>query len=64
MAVLIRELSVPEIVKAVNEAMANEELLNEMRQNCLVAREKYNWQEEEKKLLAFYRNVFSLSGQA
>lgn len=63
-AVLINELSVPEIVNAVNETMSNEALLCEMRQNCLAAREKYNWQEEEKKLLAFYRDVFTPAGKA
>lgn len=63
-AVLINELSVPEIVKAVNETMGNKALLNEMQMNCLAAREKYNWQEEEKKLLAFFREVFTPAGKA
>lgn len=58
-AVLIHELSVPEIVKTVNGTMVNETQLNDMRQNCLAAREKYSWQEEEKKLLAFYGEVIT-----
>lgn len=63
-AVLIDELSVPEIVKSVNETMGNEALLSKMRQNCLAAREQYNWQQEEKKLLAFYKEVFTPAGKA
>lgn len=57
-AVLINELSVPEIAKAINETMGNDVLLKEMRHNCLVAREAFNWQEEEKKLIHFYRSLF------
>lgn len=59
-AVLLDELSVKDIVKTVNETMDNTALLFEMRQNCLLARKKYNWQEEEKKLLEFYKMFFSL----
>jgi hypothetical protein len=38
--------------------MQNDTLLHEMRQNCLAAREKFNWQEEEKKLISFYHTLF------
>lgn len=63
-AVLINALSVSEIVRAVNETMSNDVLLGKLRQNCLAAREEYNWQQEEKKLLAFYKYVFRPSAPA
>lgn len=57
-AVLIDGLSVPEIAHAINETMADEAGLQKMRQNCLIAREQFNWQEEEKRLINFYQNLF------
>ena len=57
-AVLVDELSVKNIAKAINETMANESLLATMRENALKAREVYCWQHEEKVLIQFYKQLF------
>ncbi|MDE3183592.1 MAG: glycosyltransferase [Bacteroidota bacterium] len=53
-AVLIDELSVTSIEKALNRLLQDEELYFRLKQNCLKARDVYNWQNEEMKLLGFY----------
>jgi glycosyltransferase involved in cell wall biosynthesis len=58
-AVLIDDLSVEAVAEAINGVLKNVELLAEMRENCLSAREKFNWQGEEKELLKFYQSVFA-----
>lgn len=58
-AVLVDELSVEEIAKTINEAMADENLLLTMNKNALLAREIYCWQNEEKFLLQFYQQLFA-----
>ena len=58
-AVLVDELSVKNIAKAINETMANENLLATMRENALKAREVYCWQHEEKILIQFYQQLFT-----
>ena len=58
-AILINELSIPEVIKAVNGIMKDETLQQEIRNNCLQAREEFNWQQEEKKLISFYKSIFS-----
>ena len=40
-----------------NNLLNNEFEYNELQQNCLKARLELNWQEEEKKLLQFYKNL-------
>jgi glycosyltransferase involved in cell wall biosynthesis len=56
-AVLINDLRAETIVGALNELLNNKNLYNRLQQNCLRAREVINWQEEEKKLLTFYKNI-------
>jgi glycosyltransferase involved in cell wall biosynthesis len=58
-AVLIADTSEQNIANAVNGIINNDPLYEKLRKNCLKAREMYNWQEEEKKLLAFYNEVTS-----
>jgi glycosyltransferase involved in cell wall biosynthesis len=58
-AVLVSELSVVSIANTINETIGNDVLLSKMRQNCFVARGQFNWQEEEKKLINFYHNLFN-----
>ncbi|HEV7334267.1 MAG TPA: glycosyltransferase [Flavisolibacter sp.] len=58
-AVLLDDLSVPAVIKCINETMRNQELLQQMRDNAIKAREIYCWQSEEKNLLQFYQQVFS-----
>jgi len=58
-AVLIDELSVDGVVQAINRIMENEQLLASMQENALKARLVYNWGEEEKKLVHFYKTVLA-----
>jgi glycosyltransferase involved in cell wall biosynthesis len=57
-AVLIRDLASENIAKKLNQMLENESLYFELQQNCVKAREELNWQQEEKKLLGFYQNLF------
>jgi glycosyltransferase involved in cell wall biosynthesis len=57
-AVLIDELNVENIVNAINRLLNDDALYNRLQQNCEQARLKYNWQNEEKKLIAFYDKLF------
>lgn len=57
-AVLIPDLEPETIAQGLNQLLNNEELYNQLQQNCLKARNTLNWQEEEKKLISFYSNIF------
>jgi glycosyltransferase involved in cell wall biosynthesis len=56
--VLIKNLLPETIAGALNELLNNKNLYDQLQQNCLQAREAINWQQEEKKLLEFYKNIF------
>jgi glycosyltransferase involved in cell wall biosynthesis len=58
-AVLLDDLSVEGVAAAINETMADKALLIEMSENAAKARNVYCWQNEEKVLLHFYRQLFS-----
>jgi glycosyltransferase involved in cell wall biosynthesis len=53
-AVLINDLSPDSIAAQLNRLLNDELLYRELQQNCVAAREIFNWQQEEKKLVAFY----------
>jgi hypothetical protein len=58
-AVLLDSLT-PELVsKTINTVMQDEPLLYELYLNCLKARQVYCWQNEEKRLIEFYQNIFN-----
>lgn len=57
-AVLIDNLEPATIANSVNKLLYNTALYTKLRNNCLLAREHLNWQQEEKKLIAFYNNLF------
>lgn len=57
-ALLIRDLEPQVIAGNLNELLNDEALYERLRQNCIRAREQLNWQQEEKKLLFFYSNLF------
>ena len=57
-AVLVNDLSPISLAKVINELSHNNELQNELRQNCLRARQVLNWNVEEKKLINFYQSIF------
>jgi glycosyltransferase involved in cell wall biosynthesis len=56
-AVTISDCTVDEIVHGLKILLNDEGRYGKLQQNCLAAREVYNWQEEEKKLVAFYRAI-------
>lgn len=53
-AVLVEDLAIDNLVQAINSILENRNNYDRLRNNCLKARKKYNWQEEEKKLIAIY----------
>ncbi len=57
-AVLVNELSVSNVAQAINELLNNKELYSKLKENCKAAAEKYNWENEEIKLLEFYKKLF------
>ena len=60
-AILIKELSVEQIENAINELLNNPTLYEKLKQNCRLAKQAFNWQIEEKKLIAFYQKLFSIN---
>ena len=57
-ALLIDDLNISNIEKNINLLLKNESLYKELQQNCLAAAKVLNWQQEEIRLLAFYKNIF------
>jgi glycosyltransferase involved in cell wall biosynthesis len=57
-AVLVSDLSPSGIAEEINKLLANDVLYQELQQNCLEARKRYNWQAEEIRLIRFYKNIF------
>lgn len=57
-AVLIASPDVEKIADAINHTITDEKLLDELRANCLRAREQYCWDAEEKLLINFYKRLF------
>ncbi|MFZ4057498.1 MAG: glycosyltransferase [Ferruginibacter sp.] len=53
-AVLVRQLNAADLSTAMNNLLENTVLYEKLQTNCMLASLKYNWQEEEKKLLQFY----------
>ena len=56
-AVLIENTEVNTISTALNLMLEDEQLYKRLKQNCLKAREEYCWQNEEKKLIQFYKKI-------
>lgn len=56
-AVLINDLEPHNIAAACNRLMLDDELYERLRTNCIKARAEYNWQNEERKLIAFYQRI-------
>lgn len=59
-AALINNLSSQTIANSLNNLLQNNVLYQELQTACINARQVFNWQEEEKKLLAFYEKIFQL----
>jgi glycosyltransferase involved in cell wall biosynthesis len=58
--VLIKDLSPRSIASAINNLVQNKKLQEKLKQNCLQARKKLNWQAEEEKLISFYETIFQV----
>jgi glycosyltransferase involved in cell wall biosynthesis len=56
-AVLINDLEPRQIADAMNNLLGDAVLYRRLQENCLKAREKLNWQQEEMKLLDFYHSI-------
>lgn len=56
-AVLIPDTSPQTITKALNLLLDDVVLYERLQNNCAKARQVLNWQEEEKKLIAFYSRI-------
>src|ERR1043165_7695645 len=56
-AVLIDDLKTETLLSAIRKLMEEKDFYFRLRENCLSAREVWNWQNEEQKLLAFYRQL-------
>jgi len=59
-ALLLDDISPKRIAEALNKLISDDVLYNKLKQNCLRARQEHNWQNEEMKLLAFYKSVFKV----
>jgi len=56
--VLINDLTAVSIARHLNDLLQDEEKWLQLHHNCLQLSKTLNWQEEEKTLLAFYKNIF------
>ncbi len=57
-AVLIDDLDARNIATKLNQLLDNNDQWKELENNCRKSAKELNWQQEEIKLLAFYRNIF------
>ncbi len=57
--VMIDDLSSESLASSINALLANQQLHQHLKANCLRARDVYNWQSEEKLLLSFYKKIFA-----
>ena len=56
-ALLITDMHPENIAAALNKLLKDGLLYERLRNNCIPAREKFNWQQEEKSLLTFYQHI-------
>jgi len=56
-AVLVDDIDSKTIAYSINNLMSNCVLLEQLKQNCIRARSILSWQNEEKKLIRFYKNI-------
>ena len=58
-AVLLSDLKPTSIAEGINRLLNNTVFYEKLRLNCTAAREEFNWQKEEKKLIKFYNELLS-----
>ena len=57
-AVLIKDTCSKNIAQELNNLLNNEVIYTQLQNNTITVRKVYNWQQEEKKLVAFYKQHF------
>lgn len=57
-AVLVDDLSPIALAKAINGLLSDKEKQLQLRHNCIQARNVYNWQQQEEKLVNIYQRIF------
>ena len=63
-AVVIDDLSSESLADKLNWLLNDEILYNRLQKHCMIARAELNWQNEEKKLIQFYNNLFDKLGSS
>ncbi|WP_231401958.1 glycosyltransferase [Panacibacter microcysteis] len=56
-ALMIDDTDERTIAAALNKLLDDSSLYEQLKKNCVIAREQLNWQQEEKKLLSFYKQL-------
>ena len=56
-ALMVDDTREETIAEALNKLLTDDVLYKEIKSNCAKARELFNWESEEKKLLQFYKNL-------
>jgi len=56
-ALMIDDTDEQTIADALNKLLQDKYLHEQLRQNCVIARKKLNWQHEEKRLIAFFNGI-------
>lgn len=56
-ALMTEDISITGLAAGLNRLLEEKSLYNQLMQNALKAREQLNWQQEEKKLLRFYKDI-------
>lgn len=54
---VLTDLNAKNLADSINLLLNDKALYNKLRSNCILAREEYNWQKEEQKLLEIYERV-------
>jgi glycosyltransferase involved in cell wall biosynthesis len=54
---VLTDLNAKNLASSVNLLLNDRVLYNKLKANCLLAREEYNWQNEEQKLLEIYKRI-------
>lgn len=62
-SLLINDLSSESIAARLNQLLHDKSLYYRLQQNCIKAREAFNWQLEEEKLIAIYEGLFDQSNR-
>jgi len=56
-ALMIDNTKMETIAAALNKLLQNGQLYEQLKRNCVIAREELNWQNEERKLIEFYERL-------